>query len=110
MLSYRAKAEFAEKQASFSPHLLALLCYQSSHEDVESRFLHANRAAMRILGITPDQVPGMLGVSLVPNRPDAKRRLQEAFASIEKGTDDAGIQLGCSLNLKQPQQKEHQRD
>ncbi len=63
------------------------------HEDVESRFLHANRAAMRILGITPDQVPGMLGVSLVPNRPDAKRRLQEAFASIEKGTDDAGIQL-----------------
>ena len=63
------------------------------HEDVQSRFLDANRAAIRILGITPDQVPGMLGASFIPDTPDAKRRLQEAFASAEKGTESAGVIL-----------------
>jgi PAS domain S-box-containing protein len=63
------------------------------HEDVQSRFLDANRAAIRILGITPDQVPGMLGASFIPDTPDAKRRLQEAFASAEKGTESAGVVL-----------------
>src|SRR5262249_21847015 len=31
-------------------------------EDLESRFISANRAAMRILGITPEDVPGMVGM------------------------------------------------
>jgi formate hydrogenlyase transcriptional activator len=63
------------------------------HEDLESRFISANRAAMRILGITPEQVPGMVGISLVPNTPDAQRRVQEAFESIGRGTDTNGIVL-----------------
>ena len=36
-------------------------------EDLESRFLGANRAALRILGIKPEEVPGMVGMSLVPD-------------------------------------------
>lgn len=63
------------------------------HEDIESRFISANRAAMRILGITPEQVPGMVGISLVPDTPDAQRRVQEAFESIGRGTDTSGVVL-----------------
>lgn len=63
------------------------------HEDVESRFIRANRAAMRILGITPEQVPGMVGMSFVPNTPDVQRRVQEAFASVGRGTDTSSVVL-----------------
>ncbi|MDD5267376.1 MAG: sigma 54-interacting transcriptional regulator [Methylococcales bacterium] len=63
------------------------------HEDFESRFISANRAARQILGITPEQVPGMLGISLVPDTADAKRRVKEAFEAIESGTGASGVEL-----------------
>jgi PAS domain S-box-containing protein len=63
------------------------------HEDRDTRFLQANQAALRILGISPEQVPGIRGISLVPDTPDAQARLQAAFASVEKGTDSAGVVL-----------------
>lgn len=63
------------------------------HEDLESRFISANRAAMRILGITPEQIPGMVGISLVPDTPEAQARVQEAFASIGQDTDTSGVVL-----------------
>ncbi len=63
------------------------------HEDLGSRFISANRAAMRILGITPEQVPGMVGMSFVPDTPDAQRRVKEAFASVGRGTDTSGVVL-----------------
>lgn len=63
------------------------------HEDLESHFISANRAAMRILGITPEQIPGMVGISLVPDTPEAQARVQEAFASIGQGTDTSGVVL-----------------
>ena len=63
------------------------------HEDLESRFISANKTAMRILGITPEQVPGMVGISLVPDSPEAQRRVQEAFESIGRGTDTSGVVL-----------------
>ena len=63
------------------------------HEDLESRFIRANRTAMRVLGITPEQVPGMVGISLAPNTPDAQRRIREAFESIGRGTDTSGVVL-----------------
>lgn len=62
-------------------------------EDLESRFISANRAALRILGIQPDEVPGMTGMSLVPQTSDAQQRVKEAFASIERGTDTGGVVL-----------------
>lgn len=62
-------------------------------EDLESRFISANRAALRILGITPEQVAGMVGISLVPDTPDAQRRVKEAFESIGRGTDTSGVVL-----------------
>ena len=62
-------------------------------EDLETRFLSANRAAMRILGIQPEEVAGTIGKSLVSDTPDARRRVQEAFASVGRGTDTSGVVL-----------------
>lgn len=63
------------------------------HETLDSRFLRANRAARRILGITLEEVPNLIGKSLAPNTPDAQRRMREAFESIGKGTDTSGVVL-----------------
>src|SRR6516165_1724611 len=54
-------------------------------EDMESRFISANHAALRILGIKPEEVPGFVGKSLVPDTPEAQRRVKVALASIGRG-------------------------
>lgn len=48
---------------------------------------------MRILGITAEEVPGMVGISLVPDTPEAQRRVKDAFESIGRGTDTSGVVL-----------------
>ncbi|PYI84134.1 MAG: Fis family transcriptional regulator [Verrucomicrobia bacterium] len=63
------------------------------NEGLDSRFIKANRAAMRTLGITPEQVEGTYGRDFVPNTPDAQRRLKDAFESIGRGTDTSGVVL-----------------
>jgi PAS domain S-box-containing protein len=62
-------------------------------EDLESRFIAANRAALQILGVKPEEVAGMVGMSLVPDTPEAQRRVKEAFASVGRGSDTGGIVL-----------------
>jgi formate hydrogenlyase transcriptional activator len=49
-------------------------------EDLDSRFLSANRAALRMLGLRPDEVAGTLGLSFVADIPNAQRRAREALA------------------------------
>jgi len=63
------------------------------HEDLDTRFVRANRAAMRILGIKPEEIAGIFGKSLVPDTPDAQRRLREALDSVGRGTDTSGVVL-----------------
>ncbi len=63
------------------------------HEGLDTRFIRANRAAMRTLGITPDQVAGAYGKSFVADTPDNQRRLKEAFESVGRGTDTSGVVL-----------------
>jgi PAS domain S-box-containing protein len=63
------------------------------HEDLRSHFLSANRTAQRILGLKPEEVVGTVGTALVPDTPDAQRRVTEAFASIGRGTDTSGVVL-----------------
>jgi formate hydrogenlyase transcriptional activator len=63
------------------------------HEGLDSRFIRANRAAMRILGIQPEDVPTTYGKTFAPNTPDAQRRMREAFESIGRGTDTSGVVL-----------------
>jgi PAS domain S-box-containing protein len=62
-------------------------------EDLDSRFISANSAAMRILGITSEEVQGTVGMSFIPDTPEAQRRVKEAFASIGKGYDTSGVVL-----------------
>jgi formate hydrogenlyase transcriptional activator len=63
------------------------------YEGIDSRFVRANRTAMRILGVKPEEIQGMFGKSLVPDTPDAQRRLREALESIGRGTDSSGVVL-----------------
>jgi PAS domain S-box-containing protein len=63
------------------------------HEDLESRFISANRTALRILGLKPEEVPGTVGMSFVADTPENKRRVQEAFASVGRGVDTSGVVL-----------------
>jgi len=63
------------------------------HEGLDTRFIRANRAAIRTLGITAEDVPTMYGRSLIPDTPSAKQRLQDAFASLGRGTDTSGVIL-----------------
>jgi formate hydrogenlyase transcriptional activator len=63
------------------------------YEGLDSRFIQANRTALRILDIRPEEVPGMFGKYLVPDTPDAQRRLREALDSVGRGTDTSGIVL-----------------
>jgi formate hydrogenlyase transcriptional activator len=63
------------------------------HEGLDSRFIRANRTAMRILGLRPEEINGTFGKSFVPDTPDAQRRLREALDSIGRGTDTSGVVL-----------------
>ena len=63
------------------------------HEGLDSKFIKANRAALKILGVRADDVLSTYGKSLVPDTPEAQRRLKEAFDSIGRGTDTSGVVL-----------------
>ena len=63
------------------------------HEGVDTRFIRANRTAMQILGIRPDEIEGTYGRSFIPETPEAQRRLREALDSIGRGTDTSGVVL-----------------
>jgi formate hydrogenlyase transcriptional activator len=63
------------------------------HEGLDSKFIKANRAALRILGVKQEEVTTMYGKTLVADNPEAMRRLKEAFDSIGKGVDTSGVVL-----------------
>jgi formate hydrogenlyase transcriptional activator len=63
------------------------------HEGLDSRFIEANRTAMRILGLKPEEIAGMTGKSLVPDTPEAQRRLSEWLDAVGRGTPTTGTVL-----------------
>ena len=63
------------------------------HEDLDTRLIRVNRAAMRILGIRPEEVAGTFGKSFVPDTSEAQRRLREALEPIGRGTETSGVVL-----------------
>src|SRR5207249_1452249 len=63
------------------------------NEGLDSKFICANRTAMKILGIKPEDVPHTYGKNFIPDTPEAQRRLKEAFESIGKGIDTSGVVL-----------------
>ena len=63
------------------------------HQRLDSSFIRANKTAMRILGITPDQVATTVGKTFAPDTPDAQRRMSEVLEAIGKGADMSGVVL-----------------
>ncbi|GKS59475.1 hypothetical protein YTPLAS18_30020 [Nitrospira sp.] len=63
------------------------------HEGLDTRFIRANKTAMKSLGITPDQIQGTYGRSFIPDTPEAQHRLKDALTSIGKGIDTGGVVL-----------------
>jgi formate hydrogenlyase transcriptional activator len=63
------------------------------HEGLDSRFIEANRTAMRILGLKPEEVAGMTGKSLVPDTVEAQRALRGWLDSMARGTATTGTVL-----------------
>jgi formate hydrogenlyase transcriptional activator len=63
------------------------------NEGLDSKFIRANKVALNTLGLTLEQVEGTYGKTLIPDTPDAQRRLKEAFDSIGKGIDTKGVVL-----------------
>ena len=63
------------------------------NEGLDSKFIQANKTALKTLGITAEEVDGTYGKSFIPDTPDAQRRLKEAFDSIGKGIDTSGVIL-----------------
>ncbi|MCO5947973.1 sigma 54-interacting transcriptional regulator [Mucilaginibacter flavidus] len=63
------------------------------HEAIDSRFIKANKAAQRILGIKPEDVPNCYGVSFIPDLPEAQRRIKAALDSLGKGVESEGVLL-----------------
>lgn len=63
------------------------------HEGLDTKIIRANRAAMKILGIRPEEVQGTYGRSFIPDTPEAQKRLRLALESIGKGTDTSGVVL-----------------
>ena len=59
----------------------------------DSRFVRANRAAIRTLGLKPEEVTETYGLSLVADTAETKRRLQEAFESVGQGSETNGVVL-----------------
>jgi PAS domain S-box-containing protein len=62
-------------------------------EATDTRFVRVNRTAMRILGITPEQVTGIYGKDFVPDTPDAQERLKQALTAIGSGQGASGVVL-----------------
>jgi formate hydrogenlyase transcriptional activator len=63
------------------------------HEAIDTRIIRANRAALRILGVKPEEVPFIYGRTLIPDRPDAQRQLKRALESVERRTETSGLVL-----------------
>ena len=63
------------------------------NEGLDSKFIRANRAAMKSLGISPEDVPTTYGRTFVPDTPEAQERLRLALESVGKGIETSGVVL-----------------
>jgi PAS domain S-box-containing protein len=55
------------------------------YEDTETRFISANRAAVNLLGLKPEEVVGTVGRSLLAPTELAHRRVDDAFRDLKQG-------------------------
>jgi formate hydrogenlyase transcriptional activator len=63
------------------------------YEDTDTRFVSANRAAIRLLGLKPEEVPGTVGMSLVAPTEANQAQIQKAFEDIRQGKERGLVEL-----------------
>ena len=63
------------------------------YEQVDSRFVSANRAACKLLGLKPEEVPGTMGVSLLADVPDTQRKIAAALEGMRQGKEYSAVEL-----------------
>jgi formate hydrogenlyase transcriptional activator len=63
------------------------------HQAIDTRIFRANRTAVKILGVKPGEIEGMLGTSFWADTPEAQRRLRDALPLLATGTDEKGVVL-----------------
>ncbi len=63
------------------------------YEDTETRFVGANRAAMQMLGLKPEEVPGTVGLSLVAPTQEAQERVHRSLAAEQAGKELPFIEI-----------------
>lgn len=63
------------------------------NEGLDSKFITANRAALQILGVKEEEIPYTTGFSLIPDTPEAQKRVKDAFEAINRGEDASGVVL-----------------
>src|ERR1700722_3370711 len=55
------------------------------HEDMNTRFIRANRAAREILGISAEEATHTIGTSLVVDKLEAQQNVREALEQLRTG-------------------------
>src|SRR5207253_1996219 len=64
------------------------------YEELNSRFVRANQAACRLLGIDPAEVAGTMGSSLLAPTEQTQTRAREAMEAMKsEGKEFAGVEL-----------------
>ncbi len=63
------------------------------YEDTSSRFVSANRAAMTLLGLKPEDVPGTLGLSLIAPTAEMQERVSREIEALQQGKERTCIEL-----------------
>ena len=69
------------------------------YESVDSRIIRANRTAMRILGIKPEEAEGMMGKSLLADAPDTHERLLSRLKRSGAGSRRAEWCSNCAARM-----------
>jgi PAS domain S-box-containing protein len=63
------------------------------YEGTDSRFVSANRAATKLLGIRPEEVSDTLGLTFVAPTPENQERVQRALGAVQQGEERACVEL-----------------
>ena len=64
------------------------------YEDLESRFVRANRAACKLLGIKPEEVTSTIGKTLLAPTPEVQQKIRDALEAMKNhGKEFAGVEL-----------------
>jgi PAS domain S-box-containing protein len=63
------------------------------YEDTQTRFVSANRAAQRILGIRPEEVTSTVGLSLVAPTQETQERVHDSLRSEQEGKEKPYIEI-----------------